>query len=191
MTTTVTGSLATTFKAQATVLGGMLAAMWLVFFASALSGGALIGLGVIPRTLIGLRGILFAPFIHGSMQHLLANSIPFLIPGWLVMLRDSRHFTSVTIAAMIGSGMVAWFFGAPGSVHIGASGVIFGYLGFLIVSGWYVRSLASVALSVFVTVVWGSLIMGVMPGAPGISWQAHLGGFIAGVLTARQFRRRS
>ena len=190
MTTTVTRGLASTFKAQATVLGGMLAAMWLVFIASALSGGALIGLGVIPRNVIGLRGILFAPFIHASLQHLLANSIPFLILGWLVMLRDSRHFTNVTIAAMVGSGMVAWLFGAPGSVHVGASGVIFGYLGFLIVSGWYVRSLASVALSVFVTVVWGSLILGVMPGAAGISWQAHLGGFIAGVLTARTYRRR-
>ena len=167
----------------------MLAAMWLVFIASALSGGVLIGLGVIPRNLIGLRGILFAPFIHASLQHLLANSIPFLILGWLVMLRDSRHFTSVTIAAMVGSGMVAWLFGAPGSVHVGASGVIFGYLGFLIVSGWYVRSLASVALSVLVTLVWGSLILGVMPGAAGISWQAHLGGFIAGVLTARTYRR--
>lgn len=189
MTTTVTRTLATTFKAQATVLGGMLAAMWLVFVASALSGGALIGLGVIPRTLIGLRGILFAPFIHGSMQHLLANSIPFVILGWLVMLRDSRHFTSVTIAAMIGSGGAAWLLGAPGSVHIGASGVIFGYLGFLIVSGWYVRSLASVVLSIFVIVVWGGLVAGVMPGTPGISWQAHLGGFIAGVLTARTYRR--
>ena len=189
MTTTVTRSLASTFKAQATVLGGMLAAMWLVFFASALSGGALIGLGVIPRTLIGLRGILFAPFIHGSMQHLLANSIPFLILGWLVMLRDSRHFTNVTIAAMIGSGGLAWLIGAPGSVHIGASGVIFGYLGFLMISGWYVRSLASVAISVLVTLVWGSLVMGVMPGNAGISWQAHLGGFIAGVLTARTYRR--
>jgi membrane associated rhomboid family serine protease len=167
----------------------MLAAMWLVFVASSLSGGALISLGVIPRTAIGLRGILFAPFIHASLQHLLANSIPFVILGWLVMLRDSRHFTTVTLAAMVGSGMTAWLVGAPGSVHVGASGVIFGYLGFLMVSGWYVRSLATVALSVFVTLVWGSLVMGVMPGAAGISWQAHLGGFIAGVLTARTYRR--
>jgi membrane associated rhomboid family serine protease len=167
----------------------MLAAMWLVFVASSLSGGALISLGVIPRTAIGLRGILFAPFIHASLQHLLANSIPFVILGWLVMLRDSRHFTTVTLAAMVGSGMTAWLVGAPGSVHVGASGVIFGYLGFLMVSGWYVRSLATVALSVFVTLVWGSLVMGVMPGAAGISWQAHLGGFIAGVLTARAYRR--
>ena len=190
MTTSVTRSVAGTLKAQATVLGGMLAAMWLVFFASVLTGGALISLGVIPRNVIGLRGILFAPFLHGSLQHLLANSIPFLILGWLVMLRDSRHFTVVTAAAMVGSGGLAWLIGAPGSVHIGASGVIFGYLGFLIMSGWYVRSLASVALSVLVTLVFGTLIMGVVPGNAGISWQAHLGGFIAGVLIARTYRRR-
>lgn len=166
----------------------MLAAMWLVFFASVLTGGALISLGVIPRNVIGLRGILFAPFLHGSLQHLLANSIPFLILGWLVMLRDSRHFTVVTAAAMVGSGGLAWLIGAPGSVHIGASGVVFGYLGFLIMSGWYVQSLASVGLSVLVTLVFGTLIMGVVPGNAGISWQAHLGGFIAGVLTARAYR---
>jgi len=136
----------------------------------------------------GLPGILFAPFLHGSLNHIVANSIPFLLFGWLILLRDPRHFVPVTMIAMIGSGLMAWLFGAPGSIHIGASGVIFGYLGFLIVSGWYVRSLASVALSVFVTVVWGSLILGVMPGAAGISWQAHLGGFIAGVLTARTYR---
>lgn len=162
--------------------------MWLVFFASVLTGGALISLGVIPRNVIGLRGILFAPFLHGSLQHLLANSIPFLILGWLVMLRDSRHFTVVTAAAMVGSGGLAWLIGAPGSVHIGASGVVFGYLGFLIMSGWYVQSLASVGLSVLVTLVFGTLIMGVVPGNAGISWQAHLGGFIAGVLTARAYR---
>ncbi|MEP6602272.1 MAG: rhomboid family intramembrane serine protease, partial [Nitrospirota bacterium] len=80
----------------------MLTAMWLVFFASVLTGGALISLGVIPRNVIGLRGILFAPFLHGSLQHLLANSIPFLILGWLVMLRDRSHFTVVTVAAMLG-----------------------------------------------------------------------------------------
>ncbi|MDO8501333.1 MAG: rhomboid family intramembrane serine protease [Gemmatimonadaceae bacterium] len=188
LTTTVTRSVSGTLKAQATVLGGALAAMWVIFIASWLSGGALLSLGVIPRTAIGLRGILFAPFLHGSLNHLVANSIPFVILGWLVMLRDSRHFTVVSLVAMIGSGMMAWLIGAPGSVHIGASGVIFGYFGFLMLSGWYARSVGSILLSVLVTVMWGGLLFGVMPGQVGISWQAHLGGFIGGVVAARAFR---
>ena len=175
-------------KPQMKVLGGALALMWAVFVANALSGGALLSLGVIPRTSIGLRGIIFAPFLHGSLGHIIANSIPFLVLGWLVMLRDSRHFLPVTVAAMLGSGLTAWLIGAPHSVHIGASGVIFGYLGFLILSGWYARSLASILLSLLVIALWGGMVIGVMPGQAGISWQAHLGGFIGGVLAARMFR---
>jgi membrane associated rhomboid family serine protease len=151
-------------------------------------GGSLLSLGVIPRRAIGLRGILFAPFLHASLSHIAANSIPFLVLGWLVMLRDERHFIPVTLAGMIGSGLVAWLIGAPGTVHIGASGVIFGYLGFLMLTGWYTRSFGSILLSVVVTLAWGSLVFGMMPGEPGTSWQAHIGGFLGGVLAARGFR---
>jgi len=170
------------------VLGGTLAVFWVVFVVNTILGGSLLTLGVIPRTMIGLRGILFAPFLHGSLNHIVANSIPFVVLGWMVMLRDERHFVPVTIAAMLGSGLTAWLLGAPGSVHIGASGVIFGYLGFLMLSGWYARSFASIVISLIVTVVWGSLVFGMIPGASGISWQAHAGGFLGGVLAARQFR---
>ncbi len=175
-------------KTQAVVLGGSLAVFWAVFVVDLLLGGSLLSLGVIPRTIIGLRGILFAPFLHASLNHIIANSIPFLALGWMVMLRDDRHFIPVTLAGMVGSGLMAWLFGAPGSVHIGASGVIFGYLGFLMLSGWYTRSFGSILLSVVVTLVWGTLILGMMPGSSGISWQAHLGGFLGGVLAARGFR---
>jgi len=173
------------------ILGGTLAVLWVVFAVNSVLGGALLTLGVIPRTAIGLRGILFAPFLHGSLDHIVANSIPFVVLGWMVMLRDERHFIPVTLAGMFGSALVAWLLGAPGSVHIGASGVIFGYLGFLMLSGWYARSFGSIALSTIVTVVWGGLVLGMMPGAPGISWQAHTGGFIGGVLAARAFRVRA
>ncbi|MEO7822867.1 MAG: rhomboid family intramembrane serine protease, partial [Gemmatimonadaceae bacterium] len=122
-------------KTQAVVLGGTLAVFWAVFVVNLALGGALLSLGVIPRTAIGLRGILFAPFLHASLDHIVANSIPFLVLGWMVMLRDERHFSPVTLAGMFGSALVAWLLGAPGSVHIGASGVIFGYLGFLMLSG--------------------------------------------------------
>ncbi len=182
---TVRGALRT----QAIILGGTLAVFWAVFVVNLALGGALFSLGVIPRTTTGLRGVLFAPFLHGSLDHIVANSIPFVVLGWMVMLRDDRHFIPVTLAGMIGSALMAWLLGAPGSVHIGASGVIFGYLGFLMLSGWYARSFGSILLSAIVTLVWGSLVLGLMPGVPGISWQAHLGGFLGGVLAARSFRR--
>ncbi len=162
---------------------------WVVFVVNLALGGALLSLGVIPRTTVGLRGVLFAPFLHGSLDHIVANSIPFVVLGWMVMLRDERHFIPVTLAGMLGSAAMAWLLGAPGSVHIGASGVIFGYLGFLMLSGWYARSFGSILLSAVVTLVWGSLVLGIMPGVPGISWQAHAGGFLGGVLAARGYRR--
>ena len=170
------------------MLGGTLALMLAVFLATKLSGDALLSLGVIPRTMVGLRGIIFAPFLHGSLAHLMANSIPFVVLGWLVMLRDARHFLPVTVLAMLGSGLMAWLIGAPGSIHIGASGVIFGYLGFLILSGWFARSFSSILLSLIVTALWGGMVLGVMPGHAGISWQAHLGGFIGGVIAASMFK---
>ena len=148
-------------------------------------------LGVIPRTAIGLRGIFLAPFLHGSVAHLVSNTISFLFLGWLVMLRDRNHFLPVTVYAMLASGITAWLFGAPGSVHIGASGVIFGYLGFLMLAGWYSRSYASIALSILVTIFWGPMVLGVIPASAGISWQAHLGGFLGGILAARQYRARA
>jgi membrane associated rhomboid family serine protease len=183
-------TVAQTLKAQATVLGGALVLMWIVFGLTFITGGALLGLGVIPRTAIGLRGILFAPFLHGSFNHLLANSIPFVLLGWLVMLRDSRHLVPVTAYAMLFSGLAAWLVGASGSVHIGASGLIFGYLGFLMLAGWFARSASSIILSIVVTIMWGGIVIGVFPGQVGISWQAHLGGFVGGIFAARRYRVR-
>src|SRR6186997_2116975 len=175
-------------KGHVTVLATSLGLAWLGFAATALTGGALLSYGIIPRTVIGLRGIVFAPFLHGSFAHLLANTVPFVVLGWLVMLRDKRHFGRVTIAAALGSGLLSWLLGAPGSVHIGASGVIFGYLGYLMLSGWYTRSFGSVLLSLLVTLVWGSLVFGMIPGQVGISWPAHIGGFLGGVLAARSLK---
>ena len=177
-----------TFTQQVTTLSATVGATWTAFVVNGIAGGALMQYGVIPRTLTGLRGILFAPFLHANMQHLIANTIPFLAMGWLVMLRDARHFRPVTLFAMLGSGLMAWLLGAPGSVHIGASGVVFGYFGFLLLGGWYARSFMSISLSILVAVMWGGLVLGIAPGQVGISWQSHLGGFIAGVLAARRYK---
>lgn len=176
---------ARTLKQQATTLGSSVAAIWAGFAAQVVTNDAVLAWGIHPRTKQGLWGILFAPFLHGSTEHLLANTVPLITLGWLVMLRDSKHFLPVTLLSMLGAGLCAWTLGARGSVHIGASGVVFGYLGFLMLAGWYARSLGAIALSVLVTVLWGSVVLGVLPGQPGISWQAHLGGFVGGVLAAR------
>lgn len=177
-------------KAQSITLGGSVTALWATFGVNALLGGALLQYGIIPRSTNGLAGILIAPFLHANLNHLIANTVPFLLFGWLVMLRDRRHFLPVTIFSILGAGLLAWALGAPGSVHVGASGVVFGFLGFLLLSGWYARSFASIAISVLVAVVWGGTVAGVLPGTPGVSWQGHLGGFIGGVLAARRYRAK-
>ncbi len=175
-------------KSQTLTLGTSVSALWVMFGANTLLGGALLQFGIVPRTTDGLIGILVAPFLHANLNHLIANTVPFLLFGWLVMLRDRRHFLPVTLYSMLGAGLLAWSIGAPNSVHVGASGVVFGFLGFLLLSGWYAQSFASIAISVLVAVVWGGTVMGVLPGTPGVSWQGHLGGFIGGVLAARRYR---
>ncbi len=175
-------------KAQTVTLSASVGALWVGFAANTILGGALLRYGIVPRTTDGLIGIAIAPFLHANLNHLIANTIPFLLFGWLVMLRDRRHFLPVTLYAAFGSGLVAWTIGAPNSVHVGASGVIFGYLGFLLLSGWYARSFMSIVISLGVAALWGGTVMGVFPGVPGVSWQGHLGGFIGGILAARRFR---
>ncbi|NCW45460.1 MAG: rhomboid family intramembrane serine protease [Gemmatimonadaceae bacterium] len=176
-------------KTQVTTLGTALGAFWVTFVLNTMLGGALNQFGIIPRTTDGLRGILFAPFLHGNLNHLVANTVPFLALGWMVMLRDARHFLPVTLFSMLAAGLVAWTLGAPGSVHIGASGVVFGYLGFLLLAGVYTRSFWSIVLSLVTAALWGGLVLGIAPSQAGISWQAHLGGFAGGILAARRYRK--
>jgi membrane associated rhomboid family serine protease len=111
------------------------------------------------------------------------------------MGRKRMDFYVVTVVSAITAGLGAWFFGASGSVHLGASGVIFGYLGFLLARGIYERSAATIALSLFCGWIFGSMLWGVLPFlATGVSWQSHLFGFLGGILTARQLgleRRRA
>jgi membrane associated rhomboid family serine protease len=179
-----------TARRQIVLLGGILTVMWIIFAINNLSGGALNQFGVLPRSSVGLRGLLLSPLIHERLDHVVANSIPFAALGWMVLLRDARHFVPVTGLAMLGSGLFAWMLGAPGSVHIGASGVLFGYLGFLILSGWYARGLLSIAISLLVIALWGGVVLGAMPGDAGVSWQSHLGGLLTGMVTARSYRTR-
>ena len=177
--------LAQELKTQAYILGGFVAIFWIVEIVDLLFfGGALAWLGIKPHSLTGLRGILFAPFLHGGLAHLIANTIPFITLGWFVMLQRTSDFFIVTAITMLVSGLGIWLFGTPG-FHIGASSLIFGYLGFLLLRGYFQRNFASILLSVVVGLFYGGLLLGVLPSQPGISWEGHLFGFIGGVLAAR------
>jgi membrane associated rhomboid family serine protease len=186
-----TSSLAGTVKAQAVTLSTPLSISWSALGANTVLGGALNQFGIIPRTERGLWGIVFAPFLHGDVAHLAANSVSLLILGWLTLaFAGQKRFWIVSVASALGAGLTAWTLGAPGTVHIGASGVIFGYLGYLMLSGWFARRVMPVLVSLGVTVLWGGMVLGVLPGQAGISWQAHLGGFLGGVLAARALHSR-
>jgi len=177
-------------KRHAAMLLAFVVVCWVVLAIDAVVPGSFAVFGVQPRDLSGLRGVPLAPFLHGNVAHLASNSVPLLVLGGLVLLADERHFLMVTLWTVLGAGLAAWLFGAPRSVHIGASGVVFGYLGFLLSHGWFARRAGMILLSLFVAGVWGGLVFGVLPGQAGVSWQSHAGGFVAGVLAARTLARR-
>jgi membrane associated rhomboid family serine protease len=177
-------------QAQVLILGAFVGVMWVLEFIDIPLGGTrgfcsgLNQFGIFPRQISGLRGIVFAPFLHGGFAHLIANTIPFVTLGWLVMLRRTIDFFWVTAIAMFVGGLGTWLFGAPGC-HIGASGVIFGYLGYLISRGYFERKILSVIFSLIVLVLYGGLLWGILPTRIGISWEGHLFGFLGGVVAAK------
>lgn len=177
-------------KTQILILAGFVITFWVVEIVDLIVyGGQLDQYGILPRHIIGLRGILWSPFLHGNLAHLIANTGPFLILGWLVMVQETTDFFWVTAITMLVAGGGVWLFGAP-AYHIGASSLIFGYLGFLLFRGLFERNLGSIALSLVVGFIYGGLIWGVLPGQPGISWEGHLFGLIGGVLAARFLANR-
>ncbi len=150
-----------------------------------LFNGGLDSYGIQPHSLVGLRGIVFAPFLHGGFAHLIANTIPFLTLGWLTMIQETSDFYIVSIISALVGGLGVWLFAAPNSVHIGASILIYGYLGFLLLRGYFQKNFPSIALSIFVAIAYGSFIWGVFPSDVRVSWQGHLFGFIGGAIAAK------
>ncbi|XXT23258.1 rhomboid family intramembrane serine protease [Sorangium sp. So ce429] len=186
MSTIETRSITRELKLHAALLGGFVALLWSIEILDlVVFRGSLDALGIRPRTVPGLVGIALAPLLHGGFAHLAANTLPFVGLGWLIMLRKKRDLFLVTLVAALVGGLGVWLLGSPSSVHIGASGVIFGYFGFLLLRGWFERSALSIALSLVVGLVYGGMIWGVLPTRMGISWEGHLFGFLGGVLAAR------
>ncbi len=173
-------------RRTALILFGFVAAIWLIELVDwLLFAGQLDLLGIMPRQMSGLRGILFAPFLHGGVPHLLANTVPFLVLGALVMVRYHRRFLAVSAIIIAIGGLGTWLIGPPNSLHIGSSVLIFGFIGFLLAAAYRERSAAAILPAVVVLVLYGGVLWGVLPQQNGISWQSHLFGFVGGVVAAR------
>lgn len=169
----------------AAVMLALTALLYVVEAVDQVTGGTLdADGGIISRRLTGLDGILWAPLLHASWAHLAANTVPFLVFGFLAMAGGMRQWSAVTATIWVLSGLGVWLVGPSDAITIGASGVIFGWLVFLLARGFFARSARQIALAVVLAAVWGSVLLGVLPGNPGISWQAHLFGALAGLLCA-------
>ncbi len=148
--------------------------------------------GIRPRDASGLVGILFSPFLHGSWGHLISNSIPLFILTFLIVQFYNKIWIPVTVFSILGGGFAVWLLAQTNSNHIGASGVIFSYIGFLLFSGIFRRSVKSILIGVIIVFLYGgALLSGIVPGQEGISWQGHLFGAIAGIILAYVYRNKA
>jgi membrane associated rhomboid family serine protease len=169
----------------------MLAGMWLLELLDQLSGNRLDQLGIHAREVDGMPEILTAPFLHAGWDHLMSNSLPFLVLGFLVLLSGLARWLVSSLIIIVISGMTAWLLTPVHTIILGASGLIFGWLTYLLARGLWSRRPAQVVIAVLVLLVYGGLIWGLLPGSAGISWQAHLGGAVGGVLAAWLLHRRA
>lgn len=161
---------------------------------NSLTAGGLIQFGLIPRTEWGLLGIFFAPFIHGSWQHLVSNLPPFIILSALLLHRTIKAYLLASLFIIIAGGLAVWLFGRN-AVHIGASGWIFGLWGLLIAQGFFRRNWVDIAIALLVLFYFGTMASGLLPVNPYISTESHIAGALAGVvyawLTNRYNKNRS
>ncbi|MGB3535709.1 MAG: rhomboid family intramembrane serine protease [Microcoleaceae cyanobacterium] len=171
-------------KAGFVSLGVFVGLMWVIEFIDWFIPIQFDAFGIHPRNLAWLQGILFAPLLHGSWAHIIANTPPLLIFGGLIALQGVGDFWLATIVSALVSGIGVWFIAPPASVTVGASGIIFGYLGFLLLRGFFERRFSSILISLGVGAFYSSMIWGVLPSSPNVSWQAHFFGFVGGILAA-------
>ena len=140
--------------------------------------------GNIPRETEALVGILAGPFLHGSILHYFSNIVPLAVFLFLMQHYGHRRFILSSLLIILSTGLLVWLFGRT-AIHIGASGVLYGYFGFLLVAGFLSRRPSQIMVSLFVGVFYGGMIFGVLPSGPFISWESHLFGFISGIIVAR------
>ena len=167
-------------KANASTLAVILFVPWLVFALNAIVGKRLFWLGIFPRRLHGLWGILFSPFLHANFNHLFFNSIPLLVLSNFVLIDGLPIFLEVTAIIMLLSGLLLWCFGKSG-LHIGASALITGYWGFLVSNILQQGTFKAIILGVISLYYFAGIFLGIFPGKKGVSWEGHLFGLLAGL----------
>jgi membrane associated rhomboid family serine protease len=172
------------------VVVGLVAVMWVVEVVDLLPGTSFDGWGIRPRTLGGLLRIPVAPFLHTGLGHLLANTLPFLVLGAAIALGGLVRFVQVCLIVGLVSGLGTWLFATGGTVHLGASGLVFGFLTYLITRGVFARNVMWLAGGLLALLVYGGILWGLLP-RPGSSFSGHLFGALGGVLAAWLLHRRS
>ncbi|MFT5760807.1 MAG: membrane associated rhomboid family serine protease [Alteromonadaceae bacterium] len=168
------------FRSQAKVVIWIAAVVTIVEILNLFLGRSLNVFGLMPREINGLVGIVIAPFLHGSLMHYMSNIVPLCIFSFLLLQHGVVRFNLVTFVCIVVSGLLVWMFGRT-AIHVGASGLIYGYFGYLLLAGWLSRELKLILISLFIGVGYGGLVFGILPSNPYISWEGHLFGFVSGL----------
>lgn len=166
------------------VIGALLILLWAIEIVDVITGHALDGFGIVPRHLGSLAHIATAPLLHFGWAHLIANSLPFFVLGVLVYLDGAARWVITTLTVIISSGLLVWLISPPNSITAGASGVVFGWLSYVLVRGLFTRRIGQILLAAAILAIYGGVLWGLLPMVAGVSWQGHLGGAIGGVLAA-------
>ena len=164
------------------------AALWLIHLVAVMFSINLSPLGVFPRNFSGVIGILTSPLIHGSFSHLISNTAPLIILGISIFYFYPKSAYRSFVLIYFGTGLLVWLFGRE-VYHIGASGVVYGYVSFLFFNGLFRKDNKSIALSLLVVFMYGGLVWGILPGMKGISWESHFFGAVIGFIAAFIFRK--
>lgn len=168
----------------AAVTAALVGGLWAQEIVDTLAGGRLDAWGIQPRRVDTLWHVLTAPFLHAGFGHLSANTVPLAALTFMSALRGTARFVAATaIIVAVGGGLV-WLLGRGGSTHLGASELVFGYLAYVLGRGWWERTPAAAVTALVAGGLYGGLLWGVLPTHPVISWEAHLFGFLAGLLAA-------
>lgn len=167
------------------VLLALLAIMWLSEILDAVLDHRLDGYGIEPRDADGLIGIPAAPFLHSGFGHLISNTIPFLAMGFVIAFKGAMRVLLVTAVVALVSGAGTWLVAPEATIHIGASGVVFGYATYLLSRGFFDRDVIEIAIGVAVGVIYGGVLLGGLIPEDGVSWQGHFFGAVGGLVVAR------